>query len=358
MRLITVVGARPQIIKEAMIQDELRKHPNIHHIFIHTGQHYDFKMSDVFIAELGLKKPDYFLGINQFSSPNLIGQMMIELEKVFLRHDPDLVVVYGDTDSTLAAALTAKKMDIKVAHIEAGLRQEPKSMPEEINRVLTDHISSLLFTSSQLGIENLNKEGIFNNVHLVGDIMFDIFIKYSNQFSQDVLNDYNLNTEKYILFTLHRNFNVDKEETLRNILSVMRGVNQIIKVVFPLHPRTKKMIQKYNLEYLIDNMIVLEPQNYLNLMSLVKFSSKVVTDSGGLQKEAYFSGKNAIVLMEDTGWMELINEGYNKLVDVNIDFTKDVMTFSKPIKISSIYGNGNSNTNIILKIISSINSHQ
>lgn len=347
MKLITVVGARPQLIKEAVLQEEIRKHSDIEHIFVHTGQHYDFEMSDVFINELGLKKPDYFLGINQLSSPSMISRMIIELEKVFERHWPDYVIVYGDTDSTLAAAITAKKMNIKVAHIEAGLRQEPKSMPEEVNRVLTDHISSILFTSSQLGVDNLNQEGIRTNIYLVGDIMYDLFLKYASQFKSGLLSEFNLKENQYILFTLHRNFNVDDKEILKNILSVMNKVNKTIKVVFPIHPRTHKMIQKFELDSLIKDMKIISPQNYFNLMTLAKYSTKVVTDSGGLQKETYFLGKNALVLMEDTSWRELIERGFNKLIDSKSDFEVEVLTFEKQVDNFEIYGNGETRISII-----------
>lgn len=340
MKIITVVGARPQLVKEAILQEEIRKYSDISHIFVHTGQHYDFEMSDIFIQQMSLKQPDYFLGINRKTNITSISLMMIELEKVYIKHTPDFVIVYGDTDSTLAAALTAKKMNIKVVHIEAGLRQEPKSMPEEVNRVLTDHVSTVLFTSSEVGTSNLNFEGIHKNIYNVGDIMYDVFLRYSPQFKNQVLSEFNLEDNNYLLFTLHRNFNVDIIHSLENILIVMNEVNRHLKVVFPIHPRTLKMIEKYGLNDLIKNLVVIQPQNYINLMSLVKFSTKVVTDSGGLQKEAYFSEKNALVLMEDTGWRELIDKDYNRLIDVNTNFVDEVLGFSNPIADKNIYGEG------------------
>lgn len=347
MKIISVVGARPQLIKEAMFQDELRKHNDIKHIFVHTGQHYDFEMSDVFIQQLDIKKPDYFLGINRHSNVSLIGFMIIELEKVFLQEKPDYVVVYGDTDSTLAAALTSKKLNISVVHIEAGLRQSPKTMPEEVNRVLTDHMSKVLFTSSEVGIRNLNLEGIHEHIYNVGDIMYDVFLKYLDKFNAGILNQFNLEKEKFILFTLHRNFNVDNKLILTNILTEMSKVAREIKIIFPIHPRTRKMIQEFQIESLIKDMILTSPLDYISLISVAKYSLKIVTDSGGLQKEAYFLRKNALIIMEDTSWIELIEKGYNKLIDKSSHFNEDVLKFSSDITIDDIYGAGSAAKKII-----------
>ena len=353
MNLVTVVGARPQLIKEAVLQNEIKKHKEINHIFIHTGQHYDVEMSDIFLEQLKIKKPDYFLNINQVSSPKLISQIIMKLEEIFYKVNPDYVIVYGDTDSTLATAITAKKMNLKLVHIESGLRQNPKSMPEEINRVLTDHSSTLLFTSSNTGVVNLNSEGITKNIFNVGDMMYDLFLHKNSCLNDKYLKDLKLIRGNYILFTLHRNFNVDDENNLRNILEVMKKVGEKITVVFPIHPRTKDKIKTFNLERLIDKFIVTKPLDYCQLLSLAKYSKKIVTDSGGLQKESYFVRKNAIVLMEDTGWNELIDLNYNCLVDVRSDFSEIVLDFSNDISIRNIYGDGTAAKKIISIIMKS-----
>ncbi|MGC8819645.1 MAG: non-hydrolyzing UDP-N-acetylglucosamine 2-epimerase [Fervidobacterium sp.] len=315
MKILSLVGARPQFIKEAVIHEEFRNY-GITEVLVHSGQHYDFNMSDVFFKVLNIKRPDYFLNVGSGLHGEMTGKIMIEFEKVVLKEEPDIILVYGDTNTTLAGAVVGAKLKIPVAHVEAGIRQEPKDMPEEINRVLTDRVSSLLFCPSQCAVDNLKKEGLTNGVYFVGDVMYDLYLRMEPFFSYEVFERLNLTENEYIAMTLHRDFNVDDRENLKKILEQVEKIAREIPIVFPIHPRTRKRIVEYRLEKYLNNIMVTEPIDYLNLMGLVKKSWKVITDSGGLQKEAYFAKKQAIVLMPDTGWRELIEVKWNKLANV------------------------------------------
>ncbi|AUD64575.1 UDP-N-acetylglucosamine 2-epimerase [Tenericutes bacterium MZ-XQ] len=346
MKIISIVGARPQFIKEAMMQKELKKHPFIKKKLIHTGQHYDYNMSGSFFEILKLEQPDYNLEINNSTHGKMTGLMMIKIEEILMLEQPDYVVLYGDTNSTLAGALVARKLNIRIVHIEAGLRQNPKSMPEEINRVLTDHSSDILFVSSQLGIDVLKNEGITQSVFNVGDIMYDLFLLMKDQFNYDYFSELGLEKNKYILCTIHRDFNVDKIEVLEPLIKSLNTISNQFPVVIPIHPRTADRLKKFNLSKFTDNLVIINPVDYFHLMGLVANSYKVITDSGGLQKEAYYSNKEAIVIMPDTGWIELVELGYNKLRDCN-NFIND--SLSEPMKIENknIYGNGTASKLIV-----------
>jgi UDP-N-acetylglucosamine 2-epimerase (non-hydrolysing) len=356
MKIISVIGARPQIIKEAMFQKELSNFENINEIVIHTGQHYDNKMSGDFFDKLNIKKPDYFLNINQKSHAEMTALMMIELEKIFIYEKPDYVLVYGDTNSTLAGAIVARKMNIKVIHVEAGLRQEPKSMPEEINRVLTDHSSDFLFVPSDFAIKNLEREGIDKNVYNVGDIMYDLYKYMEPHFNLDIYKKLGLVLGNYLVLTLHRDFNVDNKEFLEMILISLSELSTKISIVFPIHPRTMNRIKEFSLEKYLHNFVMVEPLDYFDLMGLVKNSYKVITDSGGLQKEAYFSFKQACIIMPDTGWRELIDLKYNILVN-NTNLIDKVLQKPTKIDISNIYGDGNTAKRIIEILIGDFNNN-
>jgi len=347
VKLISLIGARPQIIKEAILNQELEKE-GIEEILVHSGQHYDFNMSDVFFKVLNIKKVSYNLGIGSGTHAEMTGKTMIEFEKVVLKERPDIILVYGDTNTTLAGALVGSKLKIPVAHVEAGIRQEPKDMPEEINRVLTDHVSKYLFCPSKLATNNLKKENITEGVYFTGDIMYDLFLKMKPYFDETIINKFSLEENKYVVTTIHRDFNTDNKSNLKAILKELDEISKEIKVVFPIHPRTKKRIEEFDLKQYTKNILMIEPLDYLSMMGLVQKSLFVITDSGGLQKEAYFARKRAIVVMPDTGWRELTDAGWNILSKA--DEIKDKMNYIINNEIDSktenIYGDGNAGEKI------------
>ncbi len=314
MRLISLIGARPQIIKEAIICKELQK-VGVEEILVNSGQHYDRNMSDIFFETLDVKTPDYNLGVGSGLHGEMTGKIMMEFEKVVLKEKPDEILVYGDTNTTLAGALVGAKLKIPVAHIEAGIRQEPKDMPEEINRVVTDHVSNLLFCPSELAVRNLEREGITKGVYFVGDVMYDLYKMMEPRFEDVAYKEYGLKDGDYIVLTLHRDFNVDNKEKLEKILKALDEISKEKTIFFPIHPRTRKRINEFELDGYLRNLVISEPIDYLRLMGLVRHSWKVITDSGGLQKEAYFGGKRCIILMPDTGWREIVEAGWNVLAD-------------------------------------------
>lgn len=346
MKILSIIGARPQFVKEAIIQNEIKKYDDIEEIVVHTGQHYDDNMSGVFFEVLNMKKPDYNLGIKASSHGEMTGKMLIELEKIMMKEMPDIVLLYGDTNSTLAGAITASKLKIKIGHIEAGLRQEPRDMPEEINRVLTDRISTYLFAPSNLGIENLKKEGMIKGVYFTGDAMYDIYLKMKPKFDYSLIEELNLKKNDYVMMTMHRDFNVDIPKKLEKILKDVDRLSKEIKVVLPIHPRTKKRIRQFGFEDLISNLMVIEPIDYLKLMGLTENCFKVITDSGGFQKEAYFSEKQAVIIMPDTSWRELTDCGFNVLTKEDKIYD-NVMSANKGDYIKDIYGDGKASEKII-----------
>lgn len=349
MRILSIVGARPQFIKEAIVGAALRE-AELEEILVNTGQHYDANMSDVFIEQLSIKQPDYNLGVGSGTHAFQTATTMLRLEKIILSTKPDLILVYGDTNATIAGALVATKLKIPVAHIEAGLRQYPKDMPEEINRVVTDHISQLLFCPTQKAVENLMNEGISEGVHFVGDVMYDLFLTIKARIDPlETPAKYGLKNKEYIIATLHRDFNTDNPERLSSILSAFDDISRSIPIVLPLHPRTRKAIEKNSLGYLIDNLIITDPLPYQEMMYLLIGAIKAVTDSGGLQKEAYFAGVPALVMMPDTGWIELVEMGRNVLVDADREKIVDealrhVLTVIE--KPDDLYGDGNAGEKI------------
>jgi len=345
MKVLSLVGARPQFIKEAVLHKEFEK-AGIQETLVHSGQHYDFNMSDVFFKVLDIRKPDYYLNVGSGLHGEMTGKIMIEFEKIVLEEKPDVIVVYGDTNTTLAGAIVGAKLKIPVAHVEAGLRQEPKDMPEEINRVLTDRVSKYLFCPTQLAVENLKKEGIVDGVYFTGDVMYDLFLMMEPMFKYEVFELLELEEGKYIVMTLHRDFNVDNKEKFEKILSEVSKVTEKMKVVFPVHPRTRKRISEFGLDGYLKNIIVIDPIDYLNLMGLVKKSWKVITDSGGLQKEAYFAGKQAVVVMPDTGWRELVEIGWNVLADGEGIYDA-VFSSQERSYPTGLYGNGDAGKRMV-----------
>jgi len=343
MKVLSLVGARPQFIQEAVLHKEFVKQ-GIDEILVHSGQHYDYNMSDSFIETLNIKKPKYFLGIKASTHAQTTGNTMIEFEKIALKEKPDIVLVNGDTNTTLAGALVAAKLKIDLVHVESGIRMEPKNMPEEINRIVTDHLSQFLSCPSTLTVENLKKEGITKGVHLVGDVMYDLFLQMKPKFEMEYNRKLGLKENNYVIATIHRDYNVDDRKSLHDILTELNKISDTLQVVFPLHPRTKNRIKEFGYATLLHRLMVTEPLTYFQLMGLTKNAYKVVTDSGGYQKEAFYFGKQAIVVMPDTGWRELL--GWNYLADSDkISSSLRLDPIHTPHK--DVYGQGDAGRKIV-----------
>ena len=333
-----IVGARPNFMKMAPLFLALEPSRNIKTLLLHTGQHYDFEMSQCFFEEFSLPEPQFFLGVGSGTHGEQTGKIIIESEKLFLRERPDLVVVFGDVNSTLACCLAAKKLGILIAHVEAGLRSFDMSMPEEINRKLTDAISDILFTSSKDGNSNLLREGINKAIiYLVGNIMIDSLVKIMSKIDEDYQNKtyekYGLNNKHYILVTLHRPSNVDREGTLKQILLFLNNMSGQIPVVFSMHPRTKKNLDRFELNREIkwnENFKMTAPMNYKEFIALEESAAIVVTDSGGIQEETTFLDVPCLTLRPNTERPITITKGTNELVDLeNIEQKVNVVLSGK-----------------------------
>lgn len=352
MKIVTIVGARPQFVKAAALSREFKKHNNIEEIILHTGQHFDKNMSDVFFEEMQIPHPKYNLSINSLSHGAMTGRMLEEIENILILEKPDYLLVYGDTNSTLAGALAAKKSQIKVVHIEAGLRSFNMAMPEEVNRILTDRISDILFCPTSTAIDNLEREGFSNfdsSVFNVGDVMQDAALFYEKQADQnsDILKDAHIKKNEYYLCTLHRAENTNNMERLASIIKGLNNLQGKYQLVLPIHPRTKQLLSKFKLNA---NIKIIAPVGYFDMIQLIKNSRLVITDSGGLQKEAYFFNKFCITTRDQTEWIELVTHGYNKIVGA--DFKKIIecvkyfesITFHKEIEL---YGGGLASQKIV-----------
>jgi UDP-GlcNAc3NAcA epimerase len=329
MKIVTIVGARPQFIKAAAVSRVIRefnkKKDRIQEILVHTGQHYDYLMDKVFFEELELPRPDYHLGVGSGSHGRQTGIMLERIESVVQKEKPKVAMVYGDTNSTLAGALVAAKLRIPVAHVEAGLRSYNPNMPEEINRLLTDHLSTLLFCPTDQAVQNLSKEGIKDGgtrtVQNVGDVMYDSILYYSKiaEKRSTVLKNLGFDTRhetrdtSYYLATLHRAENTDDPKRLKSVLKALSEIGERTLVVLPLHPRTKKMIKVHHLFYEFKNIKFVEPVSYLDMLKLEKNAKGILTDSGGVQKEAYWLRVPCFTLREETEWVETIKSGWNVL---------------------------------------------
>jgi len=312
MKIVTIVGARPQFIKCAAVSREIRK--DHIEIIIHTGQHYDPEMSAVFFAELQIPKPDYNLGTGSGLHGKQTGEILAKVEEVLLQERPDLVIVYGDTNSTLAGALAAAKLHIPVAHVESGLRSFDRTMPEEINRIVTDHVSDLLFCPTKNAARLLAKEGIIRGVHLVGDVMADVleFNKALADKDSCIINTLRLERKRYSVATIHRPSNTDNPDALSAIIRAFGQAD--IPIVFPVHPRTRKYLEKYGfLSRMPKNVQIMGPLGYLDMICLMGSAKTILTDSGGVQKEAYMLGVPCITLRKNTEWIETLHDGWNVL---------------------------------------------
>ena len=346
-KIVTVIGARPQFIKAAPLSKELRKYFN--EIIVHTGQHYDYGMSEVFFKELDIPEPDHNLNINGFSHGRMTGEMLSAIEQILIEEKPDLVIVYGDTNSTLAGALAAVKLYIPIAHIEAGLRSYNRKMPEEINRVLTDQISTWLFVPSEVARINLEKEGIKKGIHVVGDIMYDAILhnsKRAKDYSR-TKKELSLENMNYLLATIHRQENTDDENRLNNIFKIFSLVRE--RVILPLHPRTRNKLIEYNIK-VPDNVLLIEPVGYLDMIDLMQNSFAILTDSGGVQKEAYYLNVPCITFRDESEWVETVEVGWNYIVGADerkfMDAYKKIHN-ARNLEHPILYGDGRTAEKIV-----------
>ncbi len=351
MKIITIVGARPQFVKAAVVSRAMKAHTGMEEKIIHTGQHFDAEMSDVFFEEMDIPHPAYHLDIHSLSHGAMTGRMTEQIEAVLMREKPDAVLVYGDTDSTLAGALAAAKLHIPIAHVEAGLRSFDRRMPEEINRVLTDHLSRWLFCPTDTAVENLKREGIVDGKNVsvcrCGDVMQDAALFYAAKARplQIELPD------EFVLCTLHRPANTDEAARLLSALRALEAISQKLPVVFPLHPRTRQKMQDFGYDRAGSNIRFIEPVGYLEMVYLLSRCRLVMTDSGGVQKEAYFFGKYGLTLRENTEWTELVERGCNILCDTYFDRIVagfDTLMQRPPLdKSLALYGNGHAGEEIV-----------
>ncbi|SFH52588.1 UDP-GlcNAc3NAcA epimerase [Priestia megaterium] len=343
LKVLTVIGARPQFIKACMLSNAFSSESTIQEIIVHTGQHYDENMSNVFLEQLKLPKPQYFLKTGSDTHGKQTAKMLSKLEDIMMAEEPDIVLVYGDTNSTLAGSLAASKLHIPIAHVEAGLRSYNKKMPEEINRVLTDHLSTWLFCPSDTAVKNLENEGLRQGVYQTGDIMYDAVLYYKNLALQKstILSDLNIIPKTYYLATVHRAENTDNPQRLTAILEAFRQINEI--VLFPLHPRTKNKIKQWNLENLISssNIKIVDPLDYFDMLAVESQAKIILTDSGGVQKEAYMLGIPCITLRDETEWIETVDSGWNYLTGANMEkILEAVRIISVPKIHPPLFGDG------------------
>lgn len=341
MKVVTIVGARPQFIKAAAVSRVLRKRHR--EVLVHTGQHYDYEMSGIFFDGLELPRPDINLGVGSGSHGAQTGTMLRSVEEVLLAERPDVLLIYGDTNSTLAGALSASKLCVPVAHIEAGLRSFNRRMPEEINRIVADHLSDLLLCPSPSAVQNLASEGITRNVRLVGDVMLDILNWAKQRLAEKpsgILDRLGLTPQRYILATLHRSENTDDVVRLSEILNALNSTAE--PIVFPAHPRTRKAMTNAQTNWRVgDHLRLIDPVGYLDMVALAGSARAILTDSGGLQKEAYWLGVACLTMRDETEWVETVNAGWNMLVGSDSRRIDEAVRTFKPAGLRpALYGDG------------------
>lgn len=356
MKIITIVGARPQFIKAAMVSRAIHAHNTAHsnkieELLIHTGQHYDETMSHIFFQEMNIPSPAWQLNCGNSSHGAMTGGMLKEIESILLTEKPDYALVYGDTNSTLAGALAASKLQIPVAHVEAGLRSFNKAMPEEINRILTDHVASLLFCPTKGAVEHLRNEGILSGVHHVGDVMYDAALTFGKiaEQSSTILQSLGLNEKRFRLCTVHRAENTDNQERLTGIFRAIEEIaTRECPVILPLHPRTKGCLERFGLTNSNPHLRIIPPVSFLDMISLEKQAVTILTDSGGIQKEAYFHQTPCITLRDETEWVETVTAGWNQIAGYKQEEILKCIA-SVPTRQQTIadYGTGNTAERII-----------
>jgi UDP-GlcNAc3NAcA epimerase len=360
MNILTVIGARPQFVKAAVVSKALAQAGGITETIVHTGQHFDENMSAVFFDEMNIPRPAYNLNCSDNSHGAMIAHMIIEIEKIILARKPDFVLVYGDTNSTLAGAVTAAKLQIPIIHIEAGLRSFNLTMPEEINRILTDRVSEYLFCPTPQAVENLAREAITRNVFHVGDVMYDAVLAYSAiaEKKTAILETVQLHAQNYYLATVHRAENTDAQKYLEQILSAFsRIATPNCPLILPLHPRTKKCIDQFKLHtHISDCVKIIPPVGYFDMLVLEKNAKTILTDSGGMQKEAYFHRVPCITLRNETEWTETVTSGWNQLTGAHCErIVQAVLKHSLPTQEIDCYGAGNAAQKIV-EILTGLNN--
>jgi UDP-GlcNAc3NAcA epimerase len=356
VKITTVVGARPQFIKAATVSRALAQLHHVTEILVHTGQHYDWNMSGIFFQELALRSPDHHLNVGSGWHGEQTGAMLARIEGVLKIDIPDCVLVYGDTNSTLAGALAAAKLHIPVAHVEAGLRSFNRHMPEEINRIVTDHVCELLFAPTDAAIENLRREGLVDRAYRSGDVMYDAALLYASIAEQrsECLSRLKLTPKQYCLATVHRAENTDDPVVLGRILAGLSEIAKELPVIFPVHPRTRSMLSEYNFQRLPNRVWLIEPLGYLDMIMAEKHARLIATDSGGVQKESYFFRVPCITLRNESEWVELIELGYNFLAGTDasrIAATAMSALDANPDWNHLLYGNGNASNQIATEIL-------
>jgi UDP-GlcNAc3NAcA epimerase len=354
MKICTVIGARPQFIKAAVVSRAISMQEGMDEVIIHTGQHYDSNMSEQFFDELTIPKPKYHLNIGSGTHGRQTGQMLEHIEQVLFQEKPDWVLVYGDTNSTLAGALAAAKLHIPVAHVEAGVRSFNRKMPEEINRITTDHMSHTLFVPTETARKQLLKEGI-DEAHIayVGDVMYDATLYYNelNTNRETVVDKHALASKSYGLVTIHRAENTDDPKRLKHIVDALLELSASHQLVFPIHPRTRDSLDKLGvLDLLEEALTMLDPVGFLDMLALEQHAVCIITDSGGVQKEAYFNRVPCMTLRDETEWVELVEAGWNRLYSPNEPFSllDDFENLHIPVSVSeALYGDGDASGKII-----------
>ncbi|MFZ5825021.1 MAG: non-hydrolyzing UDP-N-acetylglucosamine 2-epimerase [Bacillota bacterium] len=360
MKVLTVVGARPQFIKAAAVSRIMQETSDMQEVLVHTGQHYDHSMSSIFFDELGIRRPDYNLEVGSASHGAQTGRMLEAVELVMMKERPDWVVVYGDTNSTLAGTLAATKLHIPVAHVEAGLRSFNRRMPEEINRVMSDHAAEVLFAPTPAAVDNLRLEGIpSNRIVLVGDVMYDVAQYFGTKAEEQsqILDRLGLKTGGYILATIHRAENTDTPSRLEAIFSGLADIARRIPVVIPLHPRTRAALGQIGMsQFMLQQLTIVDPVGYLDMVMLEKKARLIATDSGGVQKEAFFHRVPCVTLRNETEWVELVQIGWNQLSPVRDkdgvvdDIFRMLSRRSLPSPPADLYGGGTASTKIVQQL--------